>query len=340
MLPQLYNPACFMPELSHQGSARSEANRSIERNRTASGALFAKRADWSREQPGGPVLGLVLRSEPRSSGVTLPGFSSNPRASQKALRLRFCSSRRTPLLCTLPSWPYRNSLAACAARKRQCVPRLRQKVLRTPKVSVRGTIRVITFGSGSLFRRYCFLFCTVLFFAPAAGQTLKLRDAEGKLVRPFDRHDVKAIVFIFTRTDCPISNRYAPELQRLGEEYRRQVAFWLVYPDPATTQEMARKHREQYRYSFPALLDPDHRLVKLSGAHVTPEAAVYIPDDTGSARLVYRGRIDDRFVDFGKMRPSPTRRDLDEILTRVINGSPLPETRITPAVGCFIEDLK
>jgi len=181
----------------------------------------------------------------------------------------------------------------------------------------------------------------VLFFATAAGQTLELRDAEGKLVRPFDRHDVKAIVFIFTRTDCPISNRYAPELHRLGEEYAaRQVAFWLVYPDPATSRDSVRKHHEDYHYSFPALLDPDHRLVKLSGARVTPEAAVYVPGDAGSGRLVYRGRIDDRFVDFGKMRPSPTRRDLEDVLTKVINGAPIPATQTTPAVGCFIEDLK
>ena len=41
-------------------------------------------------------------------------------------------------------------------------------------------------------------------------------------------------VLVFTTTDCPISNRYAPELERLHRDYgSRGVAFFLVYPDPA-----------------------------------------------------------------------------------------------------------
>jgi len=172
------------------------------------------------------------------------------------------------------------------------------------------------------------------------AQTIELRDDNGRLIHPLEQIDVKATVFIFTRTDCPISNRYAPELRRLGEKYgSKRIAFWLVYPDPATSGEVAREHREEYHYSFPALLDPDHRLVKLSGARVTPEAAVYIPGGSAGPRLIYRGRIDDRFVDFGKMRASPTQRDLEEVLAAIINGQ-TTETRTTPAVGCFIEDLK
>jgi hypothetical protein len=41
-------------------------------------------------------------------------------------------------------------------------------------------------------------------------------------------------VLVFVRTDCPISNRYAPELRRLQDRFApRGMAFWLVYPDPA-----------------------------------------------------------------------------------------------------------
>ena len=44
-------------------------------------------------------------------------------------------------------------------------------------------------------------------------------------------------VFIFLRTDCPISNRYAPELTRIAKEFQgRHVAFYLVYPDPEREQ--------------------------------------------------------------------------------------------------------
>ena len=44
----------------------------------------------------------------------------------------------------------------------------------------------------------------------------------------------KAIVFLFTSTDCPISNRYAPEVRRIAEAFgSKGVVFRLVYPSPA-----------------------------------------------------------------------------------------------------------
>ena len=65
---------------------------------------------------------------------------------------------------------------------------------------------------------------------------------------------------------------------------------------------------------------------------VTPEAAVFLPD----GRELYRGRIDDRYVDFGKERPTPTTRDLDEVLVSVLGGKPVASS-VTRAIGCYIE---
>src|SRR5258706_7607896 len=49
--------------------------------------------------------------------------------------------------------------------------------------------------------------------------------------------DEKTIVCLFTRTDCPISNSYAPEMRRIHEKFSpRGVAFYLVYPDPDESQ--------------------------------------------------------------------------------------------------------
>ncbi len=73
-----------------------------------------------------------------------------------------------------------------------------------------------------------------------------------------------------------------------------------------TTAE-ARKHSNEYDFGFPGLLDPAQQLVRKSGATRTPEAAVFSPD----GKLLYRGRIDDRYVDFGKKRDRPGQRDLD-----------------------------
>src|SRR5437764_628860 len=85
----------------------------------------------------------------------------------------------------------------------------------------------------------------------------------GAPLDPFEDAHAKAVVLVFVRTDCPISNRYAPELQRLSREFAsRGVTFWMVYPDPAETQKSAGKHAKEYGLPGSVLLDPGHALVK------------------------------------------------------------------------------
>ena len=55
--------------------------------------------------------------------------------------------------------------------------------------------------------------------------------------------------------------------------------------------------------------------------------------------LVYLGRIDDRYVDFGKTRAAATTHDLAGALEAILDGRPVPESR-TRAIGCFIPELK
>jgi hypothetical protein len=160
-------------------------------------------------------------------------------------------------------------------------------------------------------------------------------DLEGRAVDPLDAPGATAVVLIFTRTDCPISNRYAPEVRRLYERFHDQgVRFWLVYPDPGITVEDIEKHLAEYAYPLPALRDPRHVLARRAGATITPEAAVF----GGGREPLYLGRIDDRYVDLGRARPEATRHDLEQALEAVIEGRPVPEPR-TEAIGCFIADL-
>ncbi|HUE70983.1 MAG TPA: redoxin domain-containing protein [Pirellulaceae bacterium] len=156
---------------------------------------------------------------------------------------------------------------------------------------------------------------------------------------PFRDLDAPAIVFLFTRSDCPISNRYAPEVSRLhGQFSPHGVAFWLVYPDPAESGDSIADHLSEYGYGFGALRDPQHALVAMANVRVTPEAAVFVPAKP-EFQMVYRGRIDDRFVAFGQRRPAPAVRDLEQVLEAVVRGQPV-SPRTTEAIGCFIADLK
>ena len=163
-----------------------------------------------------------------------------------------------------------------------------------------------------------------------------LLDLDGRPVAPLEDAEAGASVFIFSSVDCPVSNRYAPEVKRLKAEFANQGArFWLVYPNPAETPDAIRQHLKDFGYDFDALRDPEHRLVDLTRASVTPEAAVF----ASGSRLAYRGRIDDRFVDFGKVRPRPTKHDLEEALQLVLAGESFTP-RFTTAVGCYISDMK
>jgi hypothetical protein len=142
-------------------------------------------------------------------------------------------------------------------------------------------------------------------------------------------------VLIFVTTECPVSNRYAPEIQRLHRDFTRQgVRFQLVYPNPSDDTAAIGRHLAEYGYP-PAIAvrDPDHELVRTAQATVTPEAAVF-----DGRRLMYRGRIDDRFVEIGRERPAATTSDLRDALTAVLSGTAVRRSR-TQAIGCYIADM-
>lgn len=157
-------------------------------------------------------------------------------------------------------------------------------------------------------------------------------DLNGVATSPFTSTGITVLIFV--RTDCPISNRYAPEIQRLAREFQGSAKFWIVYPDQKETPAAIRKHLSEYRYTLSALRDPRHELVRKAQARITPEAAVFV----GEA-LRYVGRIDDRAVDFGTFRVTATTHDLESALRAVIERRPV-EKASKQAVGCYISDLE
>lgn len=173
----------------------------------------------------------------------------------------------------------------------------------------------------------------LLSVAPAlAGVSFDLTDAEGRRHTMPAAQDAKAVVFVFVGIDCPISNGYVPELARLFAEYsNRGIVFYAVQADPSVSRSEVRQHAREFGVPFPVLLDPSQVLARQTGATATPEAAVV----SAAGELLYRGRIDDRVVDFGKARQKPTRRDLRVALDEVLEGRPV-SVRATKAVGCAI----
>jgi hypothetical protein len=111
------------------------------------------------------------------------------------------------------------------------------------------------------------------------------------------------------------------------------VVFWLVYPNQVESADQVRRHLEMFSYPARALRDPGHVLVGLTGVMITPEAAVF----DKRRELVYRGRIDDRYVELGRERPRPTTHDLEEALRATLAGQPVTRPS-TQAIGCYIAD--
>jgi thiol-disulfide isomerase/thioredoxin len=160
-------------------------------------------------------------------------------------------------------------------------------------------------------------------------------DLDGKPFDPFRAAQGKVVALIFVRTDCPVSNRYAPTIHQLSAQNGDKAAFFLVYPSKKETSETIRRHDRAFGYALAALRDPQHILVKQSQAQITPEAAVF----DANRRLVYHGRIDNLYEDFGHARKSATTHELADAIEAAIAGKTLT-ANATPAVGCYISDLE
>src|SRR5580704_16544818 len=160
-------------------------------------------------------------------------------------------------------------------------------------------------------------------------------DLAGNPIDPLKTAGGKVVVLVFVRTDCPISNRYSPTIQKLSAVHAGKAAFWLVYPSKSESAESIRKHGREYGYKIPALRDPQHQLVKESQVEITPEVAVF----DANRRLVYHGRIDNLYEDIGRARRVATTHELADAISCALAGKSLA-VEATHAVGCYISDLE
>jgi thiol-disulfide isomerase/thioredoxin len=161
------------------------------------------------------------------------------------------------------------------------------------------------------------------------GQT---RDVDGRPFAPFAPTGKASLIF-FVQTDCPVSNSYAPEIQRICKVYASKgVSCALAYEDVSVTAGAVRKHMSEYAYrGIPATIDASRAMADRARATITPEAVVV--DARGSIR--YRGRIDNFYAALGKPRQVVTEHDLTDALDAILAGTPVPRPE-TEALGCYI----
>jgi hypothetical protein len=134
--------------------------------------------------------------------------------------------------------------------------------------------------------------------------SLQLRGVNGEMVRPLEPAGV-ANVLLFVATDCPVSNTYAPEIQRVcAAAAAKDIHCTLVYEDPGVTADRVRHHLDEFRYKgLPAVID--------------------------------RGRIDNFYAALGRPRQVVTSHDLQDALDTLAAGRPVTP-HDAPAIGCYI----
>jgi hypothetical protein len=187
------------------------------------------------------------------------------------------------------------------------------------------------------FRAALLVFATLL-LPQQAAQKFGV-DLSGRPIVQLAPGNAKAIVLFFAATDCPISNRYIPEIELLNREFAPQgVAFWWVYPNPTDTADIVRQHRQQFNIQGQTAVDTDQRITQMAHATMTPEVAVFVPASS-ELREVYLGRVDDRYIALGQERAAATKHDLADAIRAVLNHQPILKPG-GPPVGCAIVPLK
>jgi mono/diheme cytochrome c family protein len=164
---------------------------------------------------------------------------------------------------------------------------------------------------------------------------LPLVDVDGAVHVPGDA-GCRAMAFVFVTTQCPISNRAIPELNRLVAEFApRGIELYAVHADRSVSRKAAARHRDQFGLQVPVLLDEaGHVREKLQPTH-TPQAIVITPSGT----VLYSGAIDDRHISPGRGSQPVQKAWLWEALAAIADGRPVSVPRTNP-IGCLLEPRK
>ena len=87
----------------------------------------------------------------------------------------------------------------------------------------------------------------VLIHALLLAMTALAVDLNGHPVTELAPPGTRAVVLFFAASDCPVSNRYIPEIQRLTKQFEPPgVRVWFVYPNPGDNANVVRAHDLEY----------------------------------------------------------------------------------------------
>jgi len=154
----------------------------------------------------------------------------------------------------------------------------------------------------------------------------------GKDLALIDGRGEQATVLICMSTECPISDEFMPTIVEIAATYReRGVKFIGINPNGGQTLDEMASYARDAKVPFPFLKDAGGKVARTLLFSVTPEARVF----DRSGKLVYSGRIDDRYRRGGATDPNVS-RDLKKALDEVLADKPVSASKTKP-VGCPLQ---
>jgi peroxiredoxin len=161
---------------------------------------------------------------------------------------------------------------------------------------------------------------------------IPLTDSKGRSSKYFPTTELTA--FVFLSPECPICKNYSKTLNELNGQWKQQVTFVGIVPGKSYSRKDINSFADSYKISFPLYTDKSFAFSKKLQATTTPE--VVLIDKTG--KILYRGAIDNWFVDLGKNRSKPTSNYLESAISQSLSGQTVL-IHSTKPVGCLINDF-
>lgn len=162
-----------------------------------------------------------------------------------------------------------------------------------------------------------------------------LVDAEGVVHQLGAKPGAKAVVLVFLGPECPISQRYIPELNRIAaQQQTNAVEFYGVVAGKKIARTNVAAFAQEYAVRFPVLVDNDLSLARWLRPTHLPEAFVLKPDGD----VIYHGRIDDWYESIGKPRAVVQQRELRDAISAALSHQ-APARAYARPVGCYFEEL-
>jgi peroxiredoxin len=163
-----------------------------------------------------------------------------------------------------------------------------------------------------------------LSFADPGFETRQLSAYNGK----------KAIVIVFTSSNCSWATKYEERLRALRDSFDSQgVQFLAINSNDPTMSELdaVARMRQANPYNFPYVKDEDQHLAKALKVTKNPEVVVLAPR-AGRFAVLYRGKIDDNPLD-----PALVKHNYLQNALKALLAGKSPEAAGTPPSGCNIK---